>query len=423
MSLSDNFRGSAAIVASGTIVAQVVGLAAYPVLTRIYDPNVFGQYAVAFLGAQLLSLTLVGRYEQTIVLTLTKNSLFAVQWLAAVILMISATATGIAMLLLAPTLDALLGSQLQFLWPIVAVLGALLNVQIQASLLSIRYDKYTAVSTGKIVKAAVSVICQIGLAVLIGPTIWAMVMGELIATAATVAIFIVFLQKQVLEWLQSARNPTRILRSAKAAALRYSDYPKLNLPHVLLNNGAALVLIAIITTFYSNSRAGEFFIMHRISMLPANIISTSLAMVYFRTAVLEYRELGNFRSAFLNTIVPTAIFGACILGTFWFFAVPLFEFALGSQWGQAGQLAAVYAPFTAVHLMASALGNTNLVAGRQKAMLFVGIGQNLIFVGVLYIGASQGKPLDLALGTAVQFVVPFLLAVCCWYWLLARGRT
>ena len=51
------------IVASGTAAAQVINLAAYPILTRLYSPTDFGIFALFVTVASVIGIIAAGRFD------------------------------------------------------------------------------------------------------------------------------------------------------------------------------------------------------------------------------------------------------------------------------------------------------------------------------------------------------------------------
>ena len=60
-------------LSSGTAIAQLIPLLAYPVLTRIFAPEDFGTFATIILFSSLLGVFASGCYEHAIIITKSKT--------------------------------------------------------------------------------------------------------------------------------------------------------------------------------------------------------------------------------------------------------------------------------------------------------------------------------------------------------------
>src|ERR1017187_6948853 len=89
------FARSVSILAGGTALAQVIAIAASPILTRIYKPSDFGalQVFISLLGLAVVASA--GRYELAILLPEDEQS--SIDILAVGIVCVCATATITAM--------------------------------------------------------------------------------------------------------------------------------------------------------------------------------------------------------------------------------------------------------------------------------------------------------------------------------------
>lgn len=83
MSLYKAFRGlasgsarDAALLSTGSLVANLIGLIAVPVLSRLYSPSDFGLLALFMSVAAIARSVATGRYEMAVPLTRTQGAAF-----------------------------------------------------------------------------------------------------------------------------------------------------------------------------------------------------------------------------------------------------------------------------------------------------------------------------------------------------------
>jgi O-antigen/teichoic acid export membrane protein len=65
---------------SGTVISQAVYLLFYPILTRIYQPSDFGQYAIFIAFLSIGSLVVTGQYESSILLPKKEKNVKYLVW-------------------------------------------------------------------------------------------------------------------------------------------------------------------------------------------------------------------------------------------------------------------------------------------------------------------------------------------------------
>lgn len=416
------FYFNTALVSLGALGAQIIAFVSYPVLTRLYGPEPLGNFASFFLAVQFLAMTIGLRYEQAITIAPSRGVLEGV--ISVVITLSSLICVFITLggYIFGDYLDETFSTHIGSMWSLIGIAGLLAHSQLLGIFLLGRRGKYLAVTFAKLAKATMSGGMPLLLAC-IGPvSVIFLIIGELAGSAIAVVILGFALSRGVRPWLYSARDKGSLIKRAIRAAERYQAFPKLNLPHVFQNSAAPFVIILVITSQYGVETAGLFFMMQRICSAPAALVSSSLSLVYFRAAVVERKANGLFRRSFLMVLLPTAAVAIPVFGAVALYGGSLFAALLGKGWEQAGALAQVYAPFSAVHLVMAALGHTNVIANKQAQMLWVGAGQTLLFVGSFAIGASLALEIEESTFLAVCLTTPYLLGVGIWYWSLAFGR-
>ena len=87
MSLLTRLRGSVLTLLSGTALAQLILFAASPVLSRVYEPAAFGQYALLSLGLSLVTVLASGKYEIGVLLPEADEEAFALVVLALLLML------------------------------------------------------------------------------------------------------------------------------------------------------------------------------------------------------------------------------------------------------------------------------------------------------------------------------------------------
>lgn len=408
-------------IASGLAAAQVVGILFYPILSRIYSPAQFGVFSLFFLASQLLGVSLAARYEQAIILAKTKfesEAIFTIAILFSFCLSIFFLLFFIATFTI---LDDLLGTDLGFQWTFVSLGGLLVSITTSLSLLAVRNNTYLRVAINRLFKTILAISLQIAFGSGSAIARMGLIYGELLALLIS-ALTLCLLSLKLFTYGHLSLLKKRKYRKYLVGLLsRYSAQPAWNLPHVLMNSLSGLLLIALIAALFSASQAGAYFLMHRILMMPAFLIVSSVSPIYFKAASERLKETGKFNDTLRLISAPIAIVALIIASIFFFFGVILFEFFLGNQWSLSGKLSQIMAPYAAVHLLLSSLGTTTLIAGKQRTMLLVGFGQNTLQLLSFFAGYRIYGGLEEALNFSVMLSIPYMLVILIWYWHLSQG--
>jgi O-antigen/teichoic acid export membrane protein len=164
--------------------------------------------------------------------------------------------------------------------------------------------------------------------------------------------------------------PKSCVRRLARAAYKYRKYPKYDVGAALMSNlnifGPAVLLAALFDT----TVAGWYAFAHRLLAMPLTLLSNSLSRVYYSEAArIGANDHAALRQIFRHTLsrllliaVPPVMLAAAIAP--WMFAV-----IFGAQWREAGWYCTLLTPMLLAHVVASVLGPTLDVVGRQGLRL------------------------------------------------------
>ncbi|KIC27522.1 oligosaccharide flippase family protein [Leisingera sp. ANG-M6] len=406
-----------AVMGSGVLASQAIGILSYPVLSRLFSPEDFGTFALFFFGMQVLGASLAGRYEQAIMLCRSQARARHTLQLAQATALAAALALVLLSGLFRHQLDAWSGASLGAAWMAVPAAGFFVSVQTSLSFMAVRLGRFGAVSAARVVKPAAAFALQVALAYALWGGTGALIAGETLGAALSILPVLRAGGKGPVLW-RSARGR----RYAGRLARFYASQPLWNLPHVFVNQVSRWIMAALITALYSAAEAGAYFMMFRVVMMPSTLVSGALSQVFFRSAAEEQRQAGSFRGALKATAAPLLGIGALTAAVLVLFGPDLFVLVLGPQWQPAGLMAAVFAPYIVLQMVLATVAPCYLLAGRQKAMLAVACGQTAVFLGGFLLGHWGGGSMFRALGTSVWLSVPYMTAMLFWYWRLAASR-
>ncbi|MBC2005075.1 oligosaccharide flippase family protein [Listeria booriae] len=334
MRRATGFKKHLVTLVSGNIVAQVITFTASPLLTRMYTPEQFGEYAAFISLVSILAVVLGLSFEKCIPLAL--NDKVAGQ----ITVLCLELAGGITVILF--SIYCLFG------WSLVATFVGRTSVWIEISFClsifcasaaqslnfwHIRVQRFTSTSRAKIGQSAVNVVTQIGLS---GMRNWSSVGLQFGDTAGRFAA--AWMQFWSFARHHRVRGVWRTKPWNRYIWQKFYRYPLYTSFSVLLNAVALQMPVLLLGKFFSTAVSGNFMLTQKMVGIPITIIATALAQVFYSEASRHIRREPNkvlflykkiTRTLFLVGVVPFAIVA--------FFGPALFEWLFGAGWETSGE--------------------------------------------------------------------------------------
>ncbi|MBL4654389.1 MAG: oligosaccharide flippase family protein, partial [Bacteroidia bacterium] len=261
---------------TGTTLAQLLAIAAYPILTRLFTPEDFGVFALYLGITGIASIAISGRYELAVMLPKSDDDSIHIVLGSVLIAFISSIGlfiffyfsnTYIANLLNSPKLaDWIL------LMPIpIFMIGTYKSINNWL----IRKKAFKKSSSNKFAQSGTYASGGISLG-------WFNISGGLIIAdiLAKVAINIV----GTIQMFNTQFTLRQIsIAKIKENLIRYSDFPKYNIIPALMDTGSLMIPYFFINSFYSEEITGYVNLTKQIAYAPLALISISVSRVLFET--------------------------------------------------------------------------------------------------------------------------------------------
>lgn len=352
-------RRSLGFLVTGTVFAQGIQLAASLFLTRLYTPDEFGQYASIIAIASVLGAVSTLSYPRAIPLAQDDEESRDVAWLAL-------AASGIAASIITVAMSAGViwgveawgwrpGWQHVVFVPLTALAIAMWGtLQVRQSRLS-AFDR-VAFATGS---GATS---QVGTQLALGWSAAGAVglsTGYLVGRLVNVAV--------LLRGVHLGRPPG--LRVLRRVAARWSQIPRWLLPATVMNLLGTSALTPWVALQFGLDTAGSFAFAFQMLSVPAALVGQAVATILFPRLAEAERGPGispvavegyvrRLTSVALPVFLPVLVLGP-----------ELFSVVFGSEWTQAGQVAAILSPYLAVNLVSSPISSIPVVKLRLGRIL------------------------------------------------------
>lgn len=335
------FSGSAAITAAGMLLS--------PVISRLYRPTDYGEYAVFSILLGNLSIVSSLNYIGALLLP-KRHERFVV--LAQLTLWLSTIVSVIFLALLWLFEDRILsffdihsiGGMVY--WIPFILLASVFSSCLQA--LAIRQNQYSIRAVSDVSANLSGKGYTIAHALWFGPSPIGFIFGDLLNRLVAVGVLLVRLPTSMTRQLL-VRIPGQLLLKT---AYFYRRFPTQVLPSTYLNILSSQLPILLLKKFSTSAQVGSFAFASSMLELPVSLIGGALSPVVMRDSVQAYHDggvdqlgqfcAGYFRKIFLGLAIPFA--GVAIVGDL------VFPTVFGPQWQTAGVVACLLAGYYAFRI-------------------------------------------------------------------------
>lgn len=356
---SSHFIRSVAMLGTGTILSQLIVVAASPILTRLYTPADFG--LVALFAAVVGSITpaICGRYEVAVVVA--KSVSQSKQLLGIAFLM----ALGLSMLAFVGVwycgglLVRLFNAERLGDWILLAPFALFLaGVLAGMNYYSNRMHEYRVISQSKILAALFGVVASVTFGLLGLHS--GLLLSSVIATAA-VSLWLLYRYNRIL-------NRSLLLwnRRKRVLLLRYRDFPIYNASTGLLDGVRLALPVFFLSRYFPEAVVGYYALVLRVAMAPISFVSGAVSQVNLKKVADLVHQNQAVRPYLLRVTVMLLFIVSPLLVILILYAPPLFAWAFGEDWRVAGDYLQILMPSLALQFVVSTVSTTFGATGHNR---------------------------------------------------------
>lgn len=381
--LKNNLVKQTSILASGTIIAQIIGLIATPILSRFYTPDDFGLFGSILTIAAILSTVSSLKYEMAIVLTSNKTETRGLLALSIWLLLMTSGLVSIVILIypeLLTFIDLEKVSVITVASLLLLVFGyGLFNIFYQ---LHSKFENYTLLSKSIIVQKLGIVILQLLIFVFFANT-YGLIIGFTIGWLLALIILII-------PELKELKLHTFRLIYLKLLAKKYYRFSCFTAPQSLFNAISQGLPILMIGYYFDATAVGLYFFTVRVLQLPTTIISKSIRQVFYKQASDLISDLSKLKKEYLK--ITTFLFKIILIPviTIFMFGPEIFQFLFGSKWLDAGEIASWLFLWIGLLFINQPTNALLLVLKKNKIQFILDFFLIIFRLYVLYYGGSTG---------------------------------
>lgn len=333
--LQRQFFRNVAVVLTGAALAQVIGIAVSPIVSRLFSPEAFGVLGSFMSVLGLVSPVVTLTYAGAIVLPRREAESAGLVWLS---ILISAGVSLVSVIAIA-FYDAYgarkLPNSIQgllYVVPIVIVFEALLQVAQQCM---IRQKRYRQIARFGVIQAVVSAVAKVA-AGFFSPGAFLLVLVSLLAVPLNAVFCAVALNtsRSGHRWPPAAR-----MQDIKAVARRYIDFPLYRAPQALVGTASLSLPLLVLAYFYGPAATGFFTLSNSVLGAPTQLMSRAINDVFFPRLVEGSHRREETRSFILKAAGALGAVSLVLLLVLLFAGPLLFQFVFGARWFEAGEYA------------------------------------------------------------------------------------
>ncbi|MDR0686166.1 MAG: oligosaccharide flippase family protein [Dysgonamonadaceae bacterium] len=361
MQIKSELIKNASVSIGGNVIGQVIALAVYPVITRIYSEDQFGIFATYMGICAILTIIGTGRYEESIVIA-EKNETapiigISLKWLA-VFSFITFTATEIFHKQIFSMLNMEQLSSLRHYIPFSVFLAGCLHI---LNNLSIRNKKFKTIASATIIQYTANAATRLCFGWL-SPTCAALAASGITSQIFAASAYIKF-KKHIAKAVRGK------WKDEKKAAMKYRDFPTFNLLKNLLNAlSANLPLYAI--GFFGAKETGLYSLALFALSTPIVKISGSLFSAFFEQFTARQKNSQPIKPIVKAYWKNLAIFVLPCFIIITAVAKPVFSFVFGQNWVESGTYFQLMSPWWFMVMATSPLQPIFIVFRKQHKILF-----------------------------------------------------
>ena len=323
---NSNVRNFAKLL-SANIVAQVIGLIVYPILTRMYAPEDFGLMNLFLSISGILVILSTAEYYNAIVLPKKDTEGVWIAYLCTGILLLIVGATGISVFFsdeIAQVFNTPALANYYWLLPISILISGSWNI---LNYWYIRHTQYSSISKYQLSQSTFSAVAKIGFGyagILQGGLIYSMIIAPLLSLIIRLAE------------LYKSGMKSQLMRPSwqevKSMAQRYKKFPLFSLPRSFVNMVAGQLPVLLLTPLFGAEYIGWWSMALLLGFTPINMITRSIYQVLYQHTTVRVNSNQPIGRYFRRFTLWVVVVGIPLFGALYWLLPELTLWFLGEGW-------------------------------------------------------------------------------------------
>ena len=371
-----SFARNAGTLTLGTMIAQGIGIAVTPILSRIFTPEDYGLLAL-FSAVTAITATLVTlSYPIRIMLPDHNNDADKIVVLSLVL------SFGIGILLLFMVMITPVGlieliglGKINSWLPIAVMAGTATAVIGIITYWLNRHAQYKKMASLRVVQAVINACLGLLMGLLFIDD--GLLYAQTICLLLTALFFVYFGSLMINP--QSFRN---LLYTAKI----HNTAPRFIFPTAFTDVLTSQLPFILITQWYAAESAGYFRMAYSLLAIPGALVGGAIAQVFYQRYAAAWPDALAAKALLFKTWKVLTLLGIFPLLIILIFGKEIFSLVLGAQWSEAGMMASVLSPMVFFSLVHSPTSTTMITMGLERQVLYLSLAVLIYRPAALYVG-------------------------------------
>jgi O-antigen/teichoic acid export membrane protein len=403
------FFSSVATLITGSTIAQLIALAIYPILSKIYTPEEHGLFSLYMGIIAFTGIASTGSYHYAVLMPREDKRAVNLAGLSALIAFFLSVLLLLVVLFFRQEAATLLNNPGITGWLWFVPLSTLLIGIFQASLFwSNRNKRFRATAAANLTQSIINSGVKLSTSRLI-PGGGGLITGAIVGQVAGALYFIV-------RWFTVFRNHLRDLswKGMGAAGREYYRFPGFNMPNNLINNISNSLPIFLLSAFFGAESVGLYGLGFAMIFRPMSLVVNSVEQVFAQRIIKKFNDgLPVWRDvrilmlrSFQFGLVPFVLAGI--------FGPLIFRVVFGDAWEESGRMMQILIPWFFTAFIANQLTFLPDLFNRQRKSFVLNLIRLVLRIAGMAVGiVLEDLYLTLVCFSAASFLV--VIATLLWY--------
>lgn len=387
MILDGSFFKNVSKLAGATIIAQAIGILTVPIFSRLFSPDVVGQFYLLTSLVGIVGVFSTGRYEFAVMLPKEDRKAISLVYGSTLICLIVSILSLLAIYFFHDSIVKIgdydkIGDYLYYV-PIFVLVAGVIKV---STYWCNRKERF---GLNAVIALLTSIVSKFG-NILFG--FWGFVSALTLIIINLVVQGIELLLRVLAFWKDS--KPIRIkekisFKDIKLSLLEYKKFPLIDLWNGFLDQGSILIVPVVLSVFFTTSDVGLYSQAMQIVQLPIAIVAGAFGQVFFK----KFTDVSSEESSQVisESFATLAIFSIPIFTILGIFGENIFSWFLGEQWAISGLYAQILAPWCCFKMVFSPLSTYFEAKQKQDIFLYITMTTLLTRIVSIVVGGLAGS--------------------------------
>lgn len=342
-----------AILIFGTSVAQLITIGFTPLLSRIYNPDDFGLFAIIFGISSIISTVIGGRYEIALVQPENDRESLNLSFISAMSMIFFTSIFTLFIIFFENQLNQILNinKDIIILIPLMSFFIGLFNI---LNMLNTRFELYKSIAFAKISRSVIQNLLPVILSFSFISS-KNLIIGYI---SGFIVTYIVLLKNRFYQILFSKYLS---LKHLFYLMKKYKDFPLYSAPASLVDSISQQLPLIFIFYIGGELMNGLYFLAARLISIPTSLIGVSFGQVFYKDVTTYINSNKPIMPLLTNAIKKLSLIAVPIFILIYFLSPTIFPIIFGEEWKESGNIAQYLGSIFLIQFIVSTLSQILLI--------------------------------------------------------------